>query len=125
MVLIYTAVGKLGLKSVAIYSQADRLAAHRYKADYSFIVGSGDTPVGVYLNIESIVGLAKQHNVDAIHPGYGFLSENANLARRCAEEGIMFIGPLPETSPEVKCQERNFSRSKMSRKKEEDAKATR
>ena len=96
--MIYnTAVGELGLQSVALYSEADRLAAHRYKADYSFIVGSGDTPVGAYLNIESIVQLAKQYKVDAIHPGYGFLSENAGFARRCSEEGITFIGPLPET----------------------------
>ena len=96
-VRVFRAVGELGLQSIAIYSTADRLAAHRYKADYSYNVGHGDTPVGAYLNIENIVRLAKQHKVDAIHPGYGFLSENANLARRCMEEGIAFIGPTPET----------------------------
>ena len=97
-VRVFRAVGELGLQSIAVYSSVDRLAAHRYKADYSYNVGTAtDTPVGAYLNIESVVNLAKQHRVDAIHPGYGFLSENANLARRCAEEGITFVGPLPET----------------------------
>ena len=83
---------------MAIYSPADRLQPHRYKADESYCVGTPDmTPVACYLDIEAIVKLAKEVDCDAIHPGYGFLSENATFARRCAEEGITFIGPRSET----------------------------
>jgi pyruvate carboxylase len=81
------------MRSVAIYSPADRLAQHRYKADESYCVGEKNTPVGAYLDIEDIVATAKANGVDAIHPGYGFLSENATFARRCEEEGIQFVGP--------------------------------
>jgi pyruvate carboxylase len=83
---------------VAVYSPADRLQPHRYKADESYCVGTADMPpVSCYLDVEAIIKLAKEADVDAIHPGYGFLSENATFARRCAEEGITFIGPKPET----------------------------
>lgn len=83
---------------VAIYSPADRLQSHRYNADESYCVGTPDMqPVSCYLDIESIIKVAKEAEVDAIHPGYGFLSENTTFARRCAEEGIVFIGPRAET----------------------------
>lgn len=83
---------------VAIYSPADRLFPHRYNADESYCVGTTDMqPVSCYLDIESIIKVAKEAEVDAIHPGYGFLSENTTFARRCAEEGIIFIGPKAET----------------------------
>jgi pyruvate carboxylase len=83
---------------VAIYSPADRLQSHRYNADESYCVGTTDMqPVSCYLDIESIIKIAKEAEVDAIHPGYGFLSENTTFARRCAEEGITFIGPKAET----------------------------
>ena len=83
---------------LAIYSPADRLQPHRYKADESYeISGPGMTPVQSYLDVEAIIALAKQQNVDAIHPGYGFLSENTTFARRCGEEGIAFVGPSPKT----------------------------
>ena len=83
---------------LAIYSPADRLQPHRYKADESYQVGqTGMTPVACYLDTESIVSLAKEHGVDVIHPGYGFLAENAGFARRCETEGIAFVGPRPET----------------------------
>jgi pyruvate carboxylase len=83
---------------LAIYSPADRLMPHRFKADESYMVGGANmTPVQCYLDVEGIVKLAKEQGVDAIHPGYGFLSENSTFARRCTEEGIVFIGPTPET----------------------------
>lgn len=83
---------------LAIYSLADRLQPHRFKSDESYPVGSPDmTPVQCYLDFKGIVALAKEHGVDVIHPGYGFLSENAAFARECAAAGITFVGPLPET----------------------------
>ena len=78
---------------MAIFSEQDRLATHRYKADESYMVGQGLSPVGAYLEYENIIASAKKNGVDAIHPGYGFLSENAGFARRCEEENITFIGP--------------------------------
>ena len=69
----------------------------RYKADEAYLIGEPGDPIGAYLDIEGILSLAKAHDVDAIHPGYGFLSENETFARRCAQEGISFIGPEPET----------------------------
>ncbi len=74
----------------------DRLCLHRFKADEAYQIGEGKGPVEAYLDIESILGLAKDKGVDAIHPGYGFLAENPDLARACAERGITFIGPSPE-----------------------------
>ncbi len=86
------------LLQVAIYSPADRLQPHRYKADEAYCVGSPEMqPVSCYLDMDAIIRVAKEAEVDAIHPGYGFLSENATFARKCAEAGIVFIGPKPET----------------------------
>ncbi|MFZ5823512.1 MAG: pyruvate carboxylase [Bacillota bacterium] len=93
---IFRACTELGKQTVAIYSEQDSLSLHRYKADEAYLVGEGKGPVEAYLDIASIVALAKQHEVDAIHPGYGFLSENAAFARLCRENGIAFIGPDPE-----------------------------
>ncbi len=93
---IFRAATESGLQTVAIYAQEDRLAVHRFKADEAYLIGQGKGPVGAYLDIESIVALAKEKGVDLIHPGYGFLSENANFARACAEAGITFVGPRPE-----------------------------
>lgn len=78
---------------MAIYSREDSGSYHRYKADEAYIVGVGKKPIDAYLDIEGIIKIAKEANVDAIHPGYGFLSENVDFARRCEEEGIQFIGP--------------------------------
>ncbi len=90
---IFRACNELGLRTVAVYSKEDLLSIHRYKADEAFLIeGEG---VQAYLDGEAIIALAKRRDVDAIHPGYGFLSENADFARRCAEEGIVFIGPDP------------------------------
>src|SRR5512140_846045 len=93
---IFRAATDLGLRTVAIYAQEDRFSIHRFKADESYQVGHGKGPVAAYLDIASIVALAKQTGVQAIHPGYGFLSENAAFARACERAGIIFIGPRPE-----------------------------
>ena len=93
---IFRAANELGLRTVAIYSQEDRLALHRFKADEAYQVGIGKGPVEAYLDIAGIIAIAKAHEVDAIHPGYGFLSENPALARACAKAGISFVGPTPE-----------------------------
>src|SRR5215472_9494359 len=93
---IFRAATDLGLRTVAIYAQEDRFGIHRFKADEAYQVGAGKGPVAAYLDIESIVAIAKETGVQAIHPGYGFLSENAQFARACAEEGIIFVGPRPE-----------------------------
>jgi pyruvate carboxylase len=93
---ILRAANELGLRTVAIYSEQDRLALHRFKADEAYLVGAGKGPVEAYLDIDGIVGLAAEKGVDAIHPGYGFLSENPALARACRKAGITFIGPSAE-----------------------------
>src|SRR5262249_55587212 len=79
-----------------VYSHEDRFALHRFKADEAYRVGKPGEPIRAYLDIPGIVALAKQHEVDAIHPGYGFLSENAAFARACGEAGINFVGPRVE-----------------------------
>ena len=93
---ILRAANELGLRTVAVYSQEDRLALHRFKADEAYLIGEGKGPVEAYLDIEGIVALAREKEVDAIHPGYGFLSENPALPRACERAGITFIGPCAE-----------------------------
>ncbi len=95
-VRIFRAGTELGLRTVAVYAEEDRFCIHRYKADEAYQVGHGKGPVAAYLDIASIVGIAKEKGVQAIHPGYGFLSENAALARACEEAGIIWVGPRPE-----------------------------
>jgi len=95
-VRIFRAGTELGLRTVAIYAEEDRLCIHRYKADEAYQVGHGLGPVAAYLDIPGIIALAKEKGVQAIHPGYGFLSENAEFARACAEAGIAFVGPRPD-----------------------------
>lgn len=90
---IFRAATELDIQTVAIYSNEDKNSLHRYKADESYLVGKDLGPAESYLNIERIIEVAKKANVDAIHPGYGFLSENEHFAQRCEEEGITFIGP--------------------------------
>jgi len=92
---IFRAANELGLRTVAIYSQEDRLALHRFKADEAYQVGVGKGPVEAYLDIAGIIALAKEKEVDAIHPGYGFLSENPAMACACERADIAFIGPPP------------------------------
>ena len=93
---IFRAATELSFRTVAIYAQEDRFAMHRFKADEAYLVGQGKGPVAAYLDIEGIVAIAKERGVDAIHPGYGFLSENAGFARACAKAGIAFVGPRPD-----------------------------
>ena len=90
---IFRAATELGLSTVAVYSHQDRVHLHRYKADEAYLVGKGKSAVGAYLAIDEIVGVAVEAGVDAIHPGYGFLAENAGLAEACAKVGIAFVGP--------------------------------
>lgn len=90
---IFRACTELNLRTVAIYSKEDSGAFHRFKSDESYLVGKGKKPIDAYLDIEDIIRIAKESKADAIHPGYGFLSENVEFAKRCEEEGIIFIGP--------------------------------
>src|SRR6516165_8028449 len=92
---IFRAATDLGLRTVAIYAAEDRFSIHRFKADEAYQVGKGKGPIGAYLDIAGIVVLAKETGVHAIHPGYGFLSENAQFARACTQAGIVFVGPRP------------------------------
>ncbi len=93
---IFRACNELGIRSVAIYSEEDKNSLFRTKADESYRVGKGKSPVDAYLAIDEIIELAKSKGVDAIHPGYGFLSENVEFAKACEENGITFIGPTHE-----------------------------
>ncbi|WP_420146906.1 pyruvate carboxylase [Spirosoma sp.] len=93
---IMRAATELGITTVAVYTYEDRYSLHRYKADEAYQIGRDEDPLKPYLDVEGIILLAKRHKIDAIHPGYGFLSENVKLARRCREEGIIFVGPSPE-----------------------------
>ena len=93
---VLRAANELAIRTVAIYSHEDRFALHRFKADESYLVGDGHKPVQAYLDIQDIIRVAKQARVDAVHPGYGFLSENPELAEACAAAGMTFVGPSPE-----------------------------
>lgn len=93
---VFRACEELGIRTVAIYSNEDKCSLFRTKADESYLIGKNKGPVDAYLNIDEIISLAIKKGVDAIHPGYGFLSENAEFARKCREAGIEFIGPTPE-----------------------------
>jgi pyruvate carboxylase len=93
---VFRSAHELAIRTVAIYSHEDRFALHRFKADEAYKVGKTGEPIRAYLDIAGIVNLACEVGVDAIHPGYGFLSENAEFARACADAGIAFIGPRPE-----------------------------
>lgn len=90
------AASELEIKTVAVYTYEDRYSLHRYKADEAYQIGHDADPLKPYLDIEEIIRIAKKYEVDAIHPGYGFLSENVNFNKRCREAGIVFIGPSPD-----------------------------
>ena len=90
---IFRACTEIGLRTVGIYTFEDRYSLHRYKADESYQIGGEKEPLKPYLDIDAIIKIAKNKNVDAIHPGYGFLSENAEFAQKCEENDIIFIGP--------------------------------
>src|SRR5919206_3004332 len=93
---ILRAANELKLRTVAVYSEQDRLSLHRFKADEAYLIGHGHGPVQAYLDVDGLVALARDKNVDAIHPGYGFLSENPALPKACERAGITFIGPSAE-----------------------------
>ncbi|KPH73959.1 pyruvate carboxylase [Oceanobacillus caeni] len=93
---VFRACTELNIRTVAIYSKEDTGSYHRFKADEAYLIGEGKKPIDAYLDIEGIIALAKKVDVDAIHPGYGFLSENIQFAKRCEEEGLIFIGPNSE-----------------------------
>lgn len=96
---IFRTAHELSLQTVAVYSYEDRLSMHRQKADEAYVIGKRGqyTPVGAYLAGDEIIKIALQHGVQLIHPGYGFLSENAEFARKVEQAGIVFVGPTPET----------------------------
>ena len=93
---VFRACTELGIRTIGIFSKEDRSALHRYKADESYPLDENLDPLKAYLDIQGIVTIAKRHGADAIHPGYGFLSENPELARACRKAGIAFVGPPPE-----------------------------
>jgi pyruvate carboxylase len=91
------AAAELGIRTIAIHSQEDRFSLHRTKADESYLVGSGRGPIEAYLDIDDIIRIAIEARADAVHPGYGFLSESPEFAEACAAAEIVFVGPLPDT----------------------------
>ena len=93
---VFRSAHELGIRTVAIYSHEDRFGMHRLKSDEAYQVGTAGEPIRSYLNIATIIELAREKAVDAIHPGYGFLSENAEFARACQAAGIIWVGPSPE-----------------------------
>ena len=93
---VFRSAHELGIRTVAIYAHEDRFALHRFKADEAYRVGTPGEPLRSYLDIDSIVSLARERAVDAIHPGYGFLSENPKFAQACQDAGIVFVGPRVE-----------------------------
>ena len=98
---ILRAASELNLRTVAIYTYEDRYSLHRYKSDESYQIGADDEPLRPYIDIDAIIKLAKEKEVDAIHPGYGFLSENVDFARACLAAGIEFVGPNPDSMDEL------------------------
>jgi pyruvate carboxylase len=94
---IFRAGTEAGCRTVGVYAWEDRFSPHRFKADESYMVGAGKSPVGAYLDIDDLVRIAKENNVDAVHPGYGFLSENARFADALSRAGVVFVGPSGDT----------------------------
>ena len=119
-VRIFRACYDLGIHTVAMYSKEDELSLFRTRADEAYLVGENKSPLGAYLDIPEIIDLAKRRGVDAIHPGYGFLSENADFARACEEAGITFIGPpsdvLGKMGDKLSAKQTNRITSGVSRK---------
>ena len=105
---VFRAATELGLSTVAVFTYEDRFSLHRFKADEAYQIGPvhGGEPVKGYLNIQALIDVARTNGVDAIHPGYGFLSENADLAQACLDNGITFVGPTPELLHDLRRQNR-------------------
>ena len=106
---IFRAASDLSIKTVGVYSKEDKFNLFRMKADEAYLLGENRSPLAAYLDIDLIIDLAKKEKIDAIHPGYGFLSENANFARACEEAGIQFVGPpshvLSQMGDKIKAKE--------------------
>ena len=98
---VLRAASELGIRTVAIYTYEDRYSLHRYKADEAYQIGADNNPLKPYLDIEEIIRIAKLNGADAIHPGYGFLSENVHFNKRCRDEKIIFIGPTPDAMEQL------------------------
>ena len=94
---VFRAASELNIRTVAIFTYEDRYSLHRYKADEAYKIGADDEPLKPYLDIDEIIRVALDNDVDAIHPGYGFLSENDTFADKCQKSGIIWIGPDPDT----------------------------
>ena len=116
---VFRAATELGIRTIAIYAEEDKLSLHRFKADEAYQVGRGPHlaqpmgPLESYLSIDEVIRVAKEARADAIHPGYGFLSESPEFAEACAEAGIIFIGPSPDTMRQLgnKVAARNLAKS--------------
>jgi pyruvate carboxylase len=93
---VFRSAHELGIRTVAMYSHEDRYALHRFKADEAYPIGNKGEPLQAYLNIDNVIALAREREIDAIHPGYGFLSENPRVAQACQEAGVTFVGPRVE-----------------------------
>jgi pyruvate carboxylase len=93
---VFRAANELGIRTVALYTEEDKLSLHRFKADESYLIGEGMGPVRAYLSVDEVMRVARQCGADAVHPGYGFLSENPEFAEACAANGLIFIGPHPD-----------------------------
>src|ERR1700751_1101547 len=93
---VFRAAAELGIATIAIYAEEDKLSLHRFKADEAYQLSPGKGPLAAYLSIEDVIRIAQEAKADAIHPGYGFLSESPEFAAGCAAAGITFIGPSPE-----------------------------
>lgn len=98
---VFRASVEIGLRTVAVYTHEDRYSLHRYKADESYQIGKEGDPLKPYLDMDEIIRVAKNKNVDAIHPGYGFLSENPTFAKKCEENGIIWVGPNPKSMSQL------------------------
>src|SRR5215203_2588621 len=94
---VFRAANELNIKTVACYAEEDKLALHRFKADEAYLIGKGKGPVEAYLQIDEYIRIARISGADAIHPGYGLLSESPEFVDACEEAGIIFIGPRPDT----------------------------
>jgi pyruvate carboxylase len=94
---VFRAANELNIKTVACYAEEDKLALHRFKADEAYLIGKGKGPVEAYLQIDEYIRVARASGADAIHPGYGLLSESPEFAEACEDAGIIFIGPKPQT----------------------------
>jgi len=94
---VMRAANELGKRTVAVFAEEDKLSLHRFKADEAYLIGEGLGPVAAYLSIDEMIRVAKASGADAIHPGYGLLSENPDFVDACAAAGIAFIGPKAQT----------------------------